>query len=406
MSLDKLEQDLDRLGSILAPNNSVVPAVVARVDGLPMQSIRSIQLRRWFMRASIGLAACAAAVFLFINAFSHPAAAWADVQDKVQHTRTLTFDIDGQGQELMYISIKGDWLRAELPNDQIVDIWNRTTGKMLSLDAKNKLATTMTLARQPFDFYTLLKDFKDGKEESLGEKELNGKAYSAFKITRSLPAGGDTTAPAALLLWIDPSSGLPVQAQTTLSGHDLLLKNLKFDSEIADNLFDTAVPQGFKAQNLGGIASDQLKRAPTTQEAMDTLTLKPNIGLGTLAFGDSMDKVIAVLGQPEQTRTTSDLGYPSKGIFVFVDPKRGLLTVVAMSRKSAGPFAMNDFAGKTDRGVGIGATRAELEATYGKPTNVSQNSLTTTILDYTDLNITFSLYGDQVVQIFMKKSGT
>jgi hypothetical protein len=404
MNMDNLESSLDQLGQSIAPGSSIVPSVMARVRVVPMQSVHTIHLRRWLMRVTIGLAACTAGALLFINFFTHPVAALADVLDKVQQTRTLTFDIGDQSERVgMHISIKGDLLRAEIADLQIVDIWNRSTGKILSLDAKNNRAIFMTFARQPFDFYTLLKDFKDGKEENLGEKGLNGQKCAVYKITRPMPEAHDMAKPTELTLWVDPSTDLPVQAMSTSDGHDIYFKNLKFGADIDDSLFDTTIPVGYKTQDLGGITSDQLKAAPTTQEVAELFTLTPNVGMGTLAFGDSREKVIQILGQPEQGLNQMDLGYPSKGIFLLVVPKAGIMRFVAMSKKSAGPFAMNDFAGKTDQGIAMGATRAQIQIAYGKPSNVTEHAPDTEMLEFKDLNTTFTLFGDQLVQISMQK---
>ena len=401
MTPDKLEQNLDQLGRKLSPGSSLVSAIMARVEGLPMQPARPIQLRRWIMRISIGLAACAAIVYLLATPFGHPPAAWADVLDKVERAKTLSFDWHGPNNMQMHMDCKGELIRVEIESLQIIDIWNRSTGKMLSLERKRNVATTMVVARQPFDFYTWLKDFRDGMQEQTGEQEFDGQKFNTFKITRTAPFANQRTDPISVALWVDPATELPVQAKFNVDGHDVIFENLKFDSPISDDLFSTAIPEGYKIVDLGGIASDKLKPAPTTQEADNLLTLKPGIGIGSLKFGDSMEKVVKALGPPETTRTKSDLGYPSKGLFLFVDSRIGLAGVMAMTKKSSGPFAMNDFAGKTDKGIAMGETQADIEAAYGKATRITRPNDVTLRLEYQKLGLTFRLDKDELVEIYL-----
>ena len=209
----------------------------------------------------------------------------------------------------------------------------------------------------------MLKDFKDGKEQNLGEKDLDGKKVTVFKITRPMPQAADMSKPTDLTLWVDPSTDLPVQALATFDGHDSYLKNLEFGTDLGDSLFDTTIPAGFQTQNMGGISSDKLKPAPTTQhQAADLFTLTPNVGIWNARLRRLKEKVIQILDQAQRQASSPSghgLSLHSRCACLLVSPKAGLMSIRAMSKKSAGPFAMNeDFAGQTDKGISIGATRA------------------------------------------------
>jgi outer membrane lipoprotein-sorting protein len=402
MTSDDLERKLKKLGRDLAPGSSVAPNVLSRIGGVTMETTVNNQLRRWIMRASIGLAACVAIAFGLTTLLSHQATAWADVLAKVDQTRALTFDIDiAAGKEPAHVYIKGDLMRTE-PSPVETVIWNRSTGKMVMLNSTNKSATVMNTAAQPLDFYSMLKTFKDGKEERLPDQELNGRKVQVFKITRSIPTDGGSGKSTALTLWVDPATDLPVQAESSSVGGHGTLSNLKFDGEISDSLFDMTIPATYAVSDVGGLRADQLKAAPTTQEAEKALTLLPGVGIGLLKFGDTHEKVVAALGQPEQEIKGFDLHYPSRGVYLMVHPKTGLISVMVMSKKAAGPFAVNDFKGSTDKGIAMDATRAQIEAAYGKPSKVTAIN-NSTDLEYEKLGINFTLFDGHLVRIFMTK---
>src|SRR6185369_15476657 len=97
----------------------------------------------------------------------------------------------------------------------------------------------ITMARQSFDLYALFHDFKDGKEERLGEKELNGKKVTGFRVTRTVPNGGkDHEVP--LTVWVDAATNLPVEAEGTMEGEALRAGNFKWDVPLDEKLFSMA----------------------------------------------------------------------------------------------------------------------------------------------------------------------
>jgi hypothetical protein len=278
-------------------------------------------------------------------------------------------------------------------------IWNKSTGQSLSLDPGKKSATRMTLARQPFDFYDWFRDFKDGKEERIGEKEFDGKKLLGFKVRRPAPGvAGEAPKDVTITLWVDPATSLPVRAEGEDNGRPVVFTDLKFDVPLGDELFAMTVPEGYTVHDLGGISSDQLKAPPTAQEAAE-LVLRPGVGIGAIRFGDSKERVIEVLGPVEQSIRGFDLGYPSKGISILVHPRGGVVRILAISKQGAGPFANNGFAGKTEEGIAMGATRAQVEAAYGKP----DNGESTVMLEYKRIGATFVFGKDALDQIYLAK---
>ena len=352
------------------------------------------------MRGTIGLAASAAVAFIIFTILSRPALSWGGVVNKVSATRSLTLDLIVDSEEPLHIYIKGGLMRLETYGR--VTIWKPSNGKALMLDLTGKRATSITFASQSFDFYQWLKGLRNGHAKILGRQHLDGQEVRLMKVTRPVAIAPDRTEPSAMTLWVDPSTQLPRQAEAEINDTKVLLKNLRFDAEINDKLFDTSVPAGFVTTDLGGVPTSQLQPRPAGQGELDSLTLKPGVGIGQLKFGAQKEEVIRSLGEPEEVHQGIDFRYPSKGLFVLVHPKAGLLRIVAMSKKAADAYSLNDFPGKTDRGIALGDKRTQIEAAYGKPATVRDRG-NMVVLEYKNPDASFMLSQDKLVEIVLGK---
>jgi hypothetical protein len=56
----ELEQELERLGRLLAPQSSLVDRVMARIDELPQRPVRAAGRRRWLAYSAVALTAAVA----------------------------------------------------------------------------------------------------------------------------------------------------------------------------------------------------------------------------------------------------------------------------------------------------------------------------------------------------------
>ena len=74
---------------------------------------------------------------------------------------------------------------------------------------------------------------------------------------------------------------------------------------------------------------------------------------------------------------------------------------MAGSKKSFPVFNVNDFPGKLDNGLAIGATREEVEKAYGKPDSDESAGTNTVSLHYKDANIDFTVQDNKVIQIYL-----
>ena len=77
------------------------------------------------------------------------------------------------------------------------------------------------------------------------------------------------------------------------------------------------------------------------------------------------------------------------------------MTIVSCYTKEAfkGVWAVNDFTGRTDKGIRMGASKSEIIEAYGEP-DEQTNRGGLVILEYKKLRISFNLKDDQLIQIF------
>jgi len=390
----EVEQALNDLGRAVAPARPLAQSIMPRLEPLTPQR-RIPTVRRWIMRTTIGIAAAVAVAITLIMALTPPRVAFAQVLEKVEQTRTLTGDIEAA--EKMHLSISGFRVRLDMADGK-VSMGNRETGQWLVLDATKRQAMKINMVKQPFDMYTWFRDFKNGKEERLGEREIGGKKVPGFKVTRPLPAGAARDM-IELTVWVDAQANLPMEIEGSEGGKAFRITNLKWDEPLDEKLFAMSVPEGWKVDDMGGVAAEQLKAPPPASQA-DQYLLKPDVGMGGLNFGDSPERVIEVLGKPETVRSDIDWGYPSKGFWISASPRDGVWSVMATSKKAMPMYNVNDFIGRTDKQIGMGSTREQVETAYGKPERIDASGPRTTLY-YNKPQIWFSIEDGSVVQIYM-----
>jgi len=111
---------------------------------------------------------------------------------------------------------------------------------------------------------------------------------------------------------------------------------------------------------------------PTVEHEMQVV---PLIGVGPVKFGMSGAQVVDVLGQPERTAGRGRVLYylTSTGVRFSIDTRRGVQFIECWSaqhpRSSPG---MVTFSGKTEKGIGMGASREEIVTAYGDPERVDE----------------------------------
>ena len=111
------------------------------------------------------------------------------------------------------------------------------------------------------------------------------------------------------------------------------------------------------------IADDVRRRA-------EAMVLKPGVGLDELKLGATREQAIAALGPPADPNA-GDLQYPLIGLSLNFD-KEGRLRDIWGATPRELENDGNPFFGHTDKGMRIGATRAQVEAAYGKADEVEE----------------------------------
>ncbi|MHC4153494.1 MAG: hypothetical protein ACYST6_00995 [Planctomycetota bacterium] len=147
------------------------------------------------------------------------------------------------------------------------------------------------------------------------------------------------------------------------------------------------------------VPPDTAPTPPGTVE--DEMQVVPLVGVGPVKFGMSRGQVMEVLGQPERTEGGGVAIYylTSKGVHFLIDPRRGVRSIECWSAQYPRPFpGMVTFSGKTDKGIGMGASRQEIVAAYGDPERVDSEGLLEN-LRYSQLRMTFVLTEGRLVNL-------
>lgn len=142
--------------------------------------------------------------------------------------------------------------------------------------------------------------------------------------------------------------------------------------------------------------SDQ--RASATNPPM---LIEPNLSVGKIRSGMTVQQVIAQLGEP-QRRTANSLEYTGLGLAVMPDAQ-GVVQVVMCGDVTGinGPFA-KAFTGRTKEGIGMYSTREQLLKAYGQPSQDSKMAGGLESLQYQPLGITFTLESGKVHHMIVR----
>ena len=133
-------------------------------------------------------------------------------------------------------------------------------------------------------------------------------------------------------------------------------------------------------------------------------TMVPGQGIGSVKFSMSREEIIKHFGEPDEINNEGmSLLYKSKGFTLVVYPKSGLGIITCYTKVAAPPFSStNDFPGSMDKGIKMGASKAQIVAAYGPPDKEIIKEKYQTNLIYDKLGIEFILLKDRLIQIFMR----
>jgi hypothetical protein len=138
--------------------------------------------------------------------------------------------------------------------------------------------------------------------------------------------------------------------------------------------------------------------SPGTNSVM---LIEPNLSVGKIRAGMSLDQVVSELGQPGR-RTANSLEYPQLGLAVMPGPD-GVVQVVMCGDVTGlnGPF-VKAFTGRTKEGIGMTSTRDEVLKAYGEPTGDEKMRFGLESMNFPSLGMTFTLEAGKVHHIIVR----
>jgi hypothetical protein len=155
----------------------------------------------------------------------------------------------------------------------------------------------------------------------------------------------------------------------------------------------------------GGSCSEKPSEAAAgVAGANSTLLIEPNIAVGPVRAGMTVEQVVAELGEP-QRRPSNSLEYTRLGLAVMPGPD-GKVQVVMCGDVTGinGPFA-KAFTGRTKEGIGMYSTREEIIRAYGDPTASEKMRGGLESLQYEPLGMTYTLEDGKVHHMIVRLRG-
>ena len=158
----------------------------------------------------------------------------------------------------------------------------------------------------------------------------------------------------------------------------------------------------------GNANQEPVKEPPTetTATVQGTAQIVPLVGVGPITFGMTKEQVIELWGQPDQMQAGGIAMYYLSGhvISLLLEYKGGVREIQCWSDNY--PMQPQDMtvktcAEKTQKGIGLGASRKEIIAAYGQTTSTASRGPVET-LRYGELKTSFDLADNKLVGIRMQ----
>ena len=151
---------------------------------------------------------------------------------------------------------------------------DKTAAMKKELFFKNITEEPISLCTRPIaELWNVL----DGAEEYLGEKEIDGKRVSGFRITKE-----DQNYKYDITLWADYKKGFPYMVETKAESIDqpsftitMTMKNFNLDAVLDENLFSLELPSGYTfayQENLDDIEV-QTQLTPEAEKIVQILNM-------------------------------------------------------------------------------------------------------------------------------------
>lgn len=392
---DDVLRALRRLAAV-EPSAAATDRAVADTRAALVALRRRKQMRRRLV-VTLG---CAAALFVVLGGWwllGREDAALAQLREQVARTKSLSMTVttitpDGTDTVRVWALDDGR-LRSE--HDNGYSVVDPVRQRALLVDTKDKRATRMTgyYHRGPKNLYTLLRDLPERGVKKLPDREIDGKR--ALGYVAVLDVGEPKI---ELTVWADPESKLPrrIEGKAEADGKQITwtAEQLVFDRPYDEKAFALDPPEGFTVVEAKGLDTPPAGALPQAE----AFRIRPGEGVGPVRFGMKREEVEKLLGKPDFVEGRGmSLAYHRHGLGLLVSPVRGVM-LIHCNTQATFIVRVNDFAGKTAEGIGMGSTREEVEKALGKP-GKTEGDAATRRLYYPEKGLEFTLFRDKVVQL-------
>ncbi len=179
-----------------------------------------------------------------------PSLTFAKVIQPILNARTVAVDTvlgEDEGGPAFHDLVKGSRIRRTVSDRQDVVIIDLDSGRMLTLDPKNKGAVYVNIQGAVVEgtksylglvreIVTRLNARPDLPVKQLGRQTIDGQEAVGLEVSE------DNT---QLTIWADARTALPVRIEVQQGQSFTILKNIEFDVPVEDSLISLDVPAGY-----------------------------------------------------------------------------------------------------------------------------------------------------------------
>jgi hypothetical protein len=254
--------------------------------------------------------------------------------------------------------------------------------------------------------YELVKNLPGhASARALPGKQIDGKDVLGFIIKIGEPDVITGRPLPDLTVWADARTRLPVRIEgkeTDGKGRttEVIIDQFVFDQSLDPKLFSLDPPAHYMLETQG---TDSFPNSPTDPPPKQ-LVVTPLVGIGPVKFGMSREEIEQLLGKPDGAPLAPDqLNYASRGLFFSMsqNKKFGMYSFACVAQKGQ-LYRIRDFIGKTDKGIGLGATAADIIQVYGPPDTKDADESSTS-LSYDKLRTIFQLVDNKLAQMIFSR---
>lgn len=222
----------------------------------------------WVIGGLVAAAACLLAALL-IYPDGRDSLAFAQVVENLRRTRSVAFTFvalsaDGASEQWEVTIEDGVGMRSESGDMTVIS--DTRDQSWMSIVHSRREATIIRGTHQMARVYDWLRGLKGSATEPARREVVDGRdrlVFSTSDVVKGVPGQ------AAITLWVDPETELPVQAKLEITLEDraaaaqvpsvIWLRDIRFGGDVEAGTFDTTVPEGYRLVGLDGAPAD-----PTT----------------------------------------------------------------------------------------------------------------------------------------------